>query len=137
MKYICLGYFDEKLWESMSEREQKTFVDDCFAYDSKLAKNGHMVGGEALQGSRTATTVRHRNGKLAITDGPFAETKEQLGGIMILEAGDLDQAIQLISNHPSTHRGGSWEIRPADEQIKALYDEQYSQAPLAQHKDKP
>lgn len=121
MKYICLGYFDEKMWESMSEWEQKTFVDDCFAYDRGLAKDGHMAGGEALQGSRTATTIRYRNGRPSITDGPFAETKEQLGGIMILEAGDLNQAIHLMSNHPSTRMGTTWEIRPADEQINVQY----------------
>lgn len=126
MKYICLGYIDEKMWEGMSEQEQKAFVDACFAYDKELLKNGNMKGGEALQNSRTATTIRFRNGKSVITDGPFAETKEQLGGIMILEAGDLNQAIHLMSNHPSTRMGGTWEIRPADEQINLLFQEQSS-----------
>ncbi|HLA69503.1 MAG TPA: YciI family protein [Bacteroidota bacterium] len=125
MKYICLGYFEEKMWDAMSEREQKSFVDKCFAYDAELRKGGHFVGGEALQGVKTATTIRHSNGKPVITDGPFAETKEQLGGIMILEAGDLNHAIQLMSNHPSTRMGGTWEIRPSDEQINALFQKQY------------
>jgi hypothetical protein len=88
-------------------------------------KNGHMIGGEALQGSRAATTVRYRNGKPVITDGPFAETKEQIGGIMILESGDLNEAIRLMSNHPSTRMGGTWEIRPANEQINVLYQEKF------------
>lgn len=126
MKYICLGYFDEKLWDGMSEREQKTFVDECFGYDRELRKNGHMIGGEALQGVRTATTIRYKDGKPVITDGPFAETKEQLGGIMILKARDLNHAIQLMSNHPSTRMGGTWEIRPANEQINELYQDKFS-----------
>lgn len=113
MKYICLGYMEESRWDTMSEQERNTFVDECFAYDEQLQKNGHMIGGEALQSVRTATTLRYQNGRPAITDGPFAETKEQLGGIMILEARDLDQAIQLISRHPSIRMGGSFEVRPA------------------------
>lgn len=121
MKYICLGYMEEKMWDSMNEREQKVFVDECLAYDSDLRKNGHFVGGEALQSVRTATTLRYKNGKVSVTDGPFAETKEQLGGIMILEARDLNHAIQLMSKHPSVGMGGSWEIRPADEEINNLY----------------
>jgi hypothetical protein len=73
MKYICLGYFDEKKWEAMSESEQHTFMDDCFAYDDLLRKNGHIVGGEALQSSRNAVTLRWKNGKVSITDGPYAD----------------------------------------------------------------
>lgn len=112
MKYICLGYYDEKIWETMSESERNTFVDACFAYDDVLRKNGHFVGGEALQSARNAATLRFRKGKVSVTDGPFAETKEQLGGILILEAKDLDHAIQLMSKHPGV-RGGPFEIRPA------------------------
>lgn len=121
MKYICLGYFEEKMWDGMNAQEQKSFVDQCLAYDVELRKSKHFVSGEALQSVRSATTVRQKNGKLSITDGPFAETKEQLGGIMILEARDLNHAIQLMSNHPSVRMGGTWEIRPADEQVNELY----------------
>jgi hypothetical protein len=121
VKYICLGYMEENMWDGMSEKEQKTFVDKCMAYDIELRKAGHFVGGEALQSVRSATTLREKNGKVSITDGPFAETKEQLGGILILEARDLNNAIQIMSNHPSVHIGGTWEIRPADEQINSLY----------------
>jgi hypothetical protein len=121
MKYICLGYLSESLWNNMSEGEQHTFVNDCLSYDDVLRKNGHFVSGEALQGVRTATTIRYRKGKVVVTDGPFAETKEQLGGIMVLEARDLNQAIQLMSQHPSVRMGGTWEVRPANEQINALY----------------
>ena len=123
MKYICLGYLDENLFNSFSEQQQKDFVDQCMMYDKELRKNRNFVGGEALQSIRTATTIRYKNGKPFITDGPFAETKEQLGGIMILEARDLNHAIQLMSNHPSTRMGGTWEIRPSNEEINALYQE--------------
>ena len=120
MKYICLGYIDEHMWDRMSESEQKTFIDKCLVYDTELRKSGHFVGGEALQSVRTATTIRQKSGKVSVTDGPFAETKEQLGGIMILEASDLNHAIALMSKHPSVGMGGTWEIRPSDEQINEL-----------------
>jgi len=113
MKYICLGYIDGKLLENKSEAEMNSFVDQCFTYDDELRRNGHFAGGEALQPVQTATTLRYEKGKLAITDGPFAETKEQLGGIMILEAKDLDEAIALMSKHPSIRMGGTFEVRPA------------------------
>jgi hypothetical protein len=114
MKYICLGYYDEKNWETYSESERNAFIDECFAYDDLLRKNGHFAGGEALQTARNATTLRWKNGKVSITDGPYAETKEQLGGILMLEAGDLNQAIQLMSNHPGV-KSGPFEIRPAED----------------------
>jgi len=112
MKYICLGYYDEKTWENVSETEQNARVDECFAYDDLLRKNGHFAGGEALQSAGNATTLRWKNGKVSITDGPYAETKEQLGGILILEATDLNHAIQLMSKHPGV-KMGPFEIRPA------------------------
>jgi len=114
MKYICLGYINEKQWETMSESEQNTYMDECFNYDDELRKNGNYTGGEALQSSQDATSLRYRNGKISISDGPYIETKEQIGGIMILEARDLNHAIQLMSKHPSLHLAeGGWEIRPA------------------------
>lgn len=113
MKYVCLGYMDDQKWTAMTEKEQQSFIDQCFAYDDELRENGHFISGEALQSSENATTVRFKNGKVSITDGPFAETKEQLGGIMLLEANDLNHAIQLMSKHPSIRMGGSFEIRPA------------------------
>lgn len=128
MKYICLGYLEEHMWDGWTEQVRTKFVDECLAYDRELRTNGHFIGGEALQSVRTATTVRYKNGKPFVTDGPFAETKEQLGGIMILEARDLNHAVQLMSNHPSTRMGGTWEIRPSDEQMNALYQEKYSMA---------
>ena len=112
MKYICLGFIDPNTLASMSESEQNAMMDSCFAYDDQLRANGHFKGGEAL--GMTATTLRYNNGKLVVTDGPFAETKEQLGGIMILEARDLNHAVDLISKHPGA-KYGPWEIRPADD----------------------
>ncbi len=116
MKYVCLGYINEKEWEAATEKEQQAMMDECFTYDDQMKKDGHFVGGEGLQGSQSATTLRWRNGKVSVTDGPFAETKEQIGGIMILEATDLNHAIRLLSNHPSMRllrERGCWEIRPA------------------------
>jgi hypothetical protein len=116
MKYICLGYLDEKKWQEMSESERQTFIKECLTYDDELRKNGNYVGGEALQHSQNATSLRWANGMASITDGPFTETKEQIGGIMVLEARDLNHAILLMSKHPSLWLGpGSWEIRPADD----------------------
>lgn len=113
MKYICLGYMDEKKWDTMSEKERNFFMDECFVYDDELRRNGHFAGGEALQSARNAATLRYRNNVVTITDGPYTETKEQLGGIMILEARDLNHAIQLMSKHPSIRMGGCFEVRPA------------------------
>jgi hypothetical protein len=111
MKYICLGYFDEKQWETMSESERNAIMDECFTYDDVLRKNGHFAGGEALESPRDATTIRLRNGQVSITDGPYTETKEQLGGILILEATDLNHAVQLMSKHPAVKYGNIFDIR--------------------------
>jgi hypothetical protein len=111
MKYICLGYFDEKQWEAMSESERNAIMDECFTYDDVLRKNGHFAGGEALESSRNATTIQLRNGQVSIMDGPYTETKEQLGGILILEATDLNHAVQLMSKHPAVKYGNIFDIR--------------------------
>jgi hypothetical protein len=111
MKFICLGYMDEKKWEKMSESERNAFFDVCFGYDDMLRAKGHIAGGEGLQSARSAATVRIREGKVVVTDGPFVETKEQLGGILILEAKDMAEAIELISKHPGVSAAG-FEIRP-------------------------
>ena len=112
MKYVCLGYYQETRWNAMSESERKAYVSDCSAYDELLRKEGHMLGGEALGSVSGAVTVRGVKGRVTVTDGPFAETKEQLGGIMVLEARDLNEAIRLMSKHPGL-REGCFEIRPA------------------------
>jgi hypothetical protein len=81
MKYICLGFFDERKWEAISESQQNAFFTSASPYDEGLRKNGHWVGGEALQSTRNAITLRWKSGKVSITDGPYAETKEQFGRI--------------------------------------------------------
>jgi hypothetical protein len=111
MKYIVLGYVPET-FATMSESERNAMFDECFTYDDELRKNGHWAGGEALQPANTAMTVAAKNGKVTVTDGPFVETKEQVGGILVLEARDLNHAIQLISQHPAVKYGTPFEIRP-------------------------
>jgi hypothetical protein len=102
----------------MSKSEQDAFIEECFAYDDVLRQGGHFVGGEALQGGRNAATLRFQNGKVAVTDGPYAEIKEQLGGILIPEADDLNHAVQLMSKHPGL-RNGPLEIQPVAAEISA------------------
>jgi hypothetical protein len=96
----------------MTEDERNAMVDACFEYDDHLRANGHSAGGEALQPPETALTLCWKNGKVATTDGPYAETKEQLGGIGVLEARDMNHAIHLMAQHPSLTYGNIWEIRP-------------------------
>jgi len=121
MKYICLGYIEEGKWETLSESERNAMMDECFSYDDVLRKNGHFAGGEALQGPRQATTLRWKNGKVTITDGPYAETKEQLGGTLVLEARDLNHAIELMSKHPGV-KAGPFEIRPAADLNEMIHE---------------
>jgi hypothetical protein len=119
MKYVCLGYIDQNQWEAKPQAEREALMEECFAYDDILRKNGHFAGGEALQNARNAATLRFKDGKVSVTDGPYAETKEQLGGILLLEANDLNHAIQLMSKHPGV-RMGPFEVRPAHEEINTL-----------------
>ena len=104
MKYLCLVYLDEKRLNELPD-------EDCVAYDASIRDSGHCLASEALQSVHTATTVRVRDGKVSVTDGPFAETKEQLTGFYLIEAGDLDEAIRIASNIPPA-RVGSIEVRP-------------------------
>jgi hypothetical protein len=119
MKYVCLGYIEQGKWEALPESQRAAMMEECFAYDDFLRKNGHFVGGEALQNARNAVTLRWENGKVNVTDGPYAETKEQIGGILLLEARDLNHAIQLMSQHPGVRLGGPFEIRPSASEINA------------------
>ncbi len=111
MKYLCLVYSEEKVLDAMSKSEFEVFSDEHVAVDEELRKSGHSLVAEALQPVHTATTVRVRNGKLSTTDGPFAETKEQLGGFYLIEARDLNDAIQAAARIPAA-RLGSIEVRP-------------------------
>ena len=104
MKYLCLVYLDEKRLAELPD-------EDCGEFDSSIRKSGHCLASEALESVQTATTVRMRNDKMSITDGPFAETKEQLAGFYMIEARDLNEAIQIASKIPPA-RVGSVEVRP-------------------------
>src|SRR5579862_653708 len=113
MKYICLGYLEPGKFEGMSEDERHATFDECFEHNDHLRANGHLVAEVPLQPPETAVTLYWKNGKVATTDGPYVETKEQLGGIQILEARDLNHAIQLVSQQPGFKFGlGPIEIRP-------------------------
>ncbi len=113
MKYLCLVYLEEKKLDALSKSEFDALVTEAIAYDEVLQKSGHLLSAEALQSVQTATTIRTRNGKLSMTDGPFAETKEQLGGFILIEARDLNDAIQVASKIPPG-RLGSIEVRPLE-----------------------
>ena len=111
MKYLCLIYDDEKKWDQMAKAEAESMMGEYFQFTGDIKKSGHYVAGEALQLTQTATTVRIRQGKVSTTDGPFAETKEQLGGFYLIDARDLNDAIQVASRIPSV-KTGSIEVRP-------------------------
>jgi hypothetical protein len=111
MRYLCLIYDNEKTFADMPKEESDAIFGEYYAFTEGIKSSGHWLGGEALQPVNTATTVRLRNGKISTTDGPFAETKEQLGGYYLINAKDLNEAIQIVAKIPSV-RYGSIEIRP-------------------------
>jgi hypothetical protein len=108
---MCLIYDDETIWTSMPESESKAVMGEYFAFTESIKESGNYVAGDALQPTATATTVRVRNGETLVTDGPFAETKEQLGGYYLIEAKDVDEALAIAQRIPSA-RYGSIEVRP-------------------------
>jgi hypothetical protein len=122
MKYVCLGFIDEAKFAALPPEDAKRMMEECFAYDDELRRGGHFLGGEALDSACKALTLRTKDGKTVVTDGPFVETKETLGGILLLEARDLNHAIALMSKHPGV-RMGPWEIRPANEMVNQLIAE--------------
>lgn len=111
MQYLCLIYEAEAEMATRPQAEQEAIMSEYMAYTTRITEQGKMVGGEALMPTETATTVRVRDGKKLTIDGPFAETKEQLGGYYLLECDDLDEAIELASQIPSS-KTGSIEVRP-------------------------
>ena len=111
MQYLLLIYDNEKMWTTMDEKERNALMGEYFAFSEETKKAGKLVAGDALQPTSSATTVRVRDGKRLTTDGPFAETKEQLGGYYLVEAKDLDEALALAAKIPSV-RFGSIEVRP-------------------------
>ena len=112
MKYLCLGYLEPGKFEGMTDHERNAVLDECFEHNDHLRANGNLVAEIPLQPPETALTLYWKNRKVATTDGPYAETKEQLGGILVLEARDMNHAIQLMSRHPSLKYGSLFEIHP-------------------------
>lgn len=119
MKFICFGYMDVQSWAKRPEREQHALMDACFAYDETLKKNGNWVGGEGLQGPDAAVTLRYGEGKVSVAKGPYAPAKDLLGGLLIIEARDLNHAVRLISDHPGS-KMGPWEIRPVQDMTAVI-----------------
>ena len=120
MKYVCLGYYDKGKFDGMKEGEKNAMFDKCFEFDDHLRANGHWAGGEALQSQETALTLSWKSGKVATTDGPYTETKEQLGGILVLEARDMNHAVELMRQHPALSYGNLFEIRPAGDMTEIM-----------------
>jgi hypothetical protein len=118
MKYLCLIYEDEKRFTQTPKPEMDQIMSEYRAFGESIKKSGHFVAGHQLHSTDSATTIRSRNGKTSTTDGPFAETKEQLGGFYLIEAKDLNDAVQVASRIPSV-RFGSIEVRPIVERNPA------------------
>ena len=111
MKYLCLAYADEKEMEAWSPSEANRHIDEALAYDGELRRKGHYVASEALEPVAMTTTLRRRNGKVTMTDGPFMETKEQITGFYLIEAKDLNEALQIAATFPCASVG-TIEVRP-------------------------
>jgi hypothetical protein len=122
MKFVCLGFIDETKYAEIPQADRQRMIEACFAYDDELRRGGHFLGGEALDSASNAVTLRMKDGEVLVTDGPYVETKEMLGGILLLEARDLNHAVALMSKHPGV-RMGPFEIRPANEAMNRLIAE--------------
>jgi len=118
MKYLCLAYEEELKLNRLSSDEWDALRRETLDYVQALRESGHLLTAEPLQSVETAVTVRIRGGKLSLTDGPFAETKEQLGGLFLIDAKDLNEAIHIASKWPSA-RFGSIEVRPVESELRA------------------
>jgi hypothetical protein len=118
MKYLCLAYYDEKKFEALPKAELNAIVSQCLPHDEALRKSGRLVAVASLASPRATKSVRPQSGKPSITDGPFAETKEQIGAFFIIDAKDLDEAVQVASQHPAARLGEQvgWgiEVRPIE-----------------------
>jgi hypothetical protein len=118
MRFLCLGYYDEKKFDALPKAEVDALVRECQTHDEALRKSGHLILVASLAATHTSTSVRPKNGKPSVTDGPFAETKEQIGAFFIIEARDLEEATEVASQHPAAHLGEhvGWgvEVRPID-----------------------
>jgi hypothetical protein len=136
MKFVCLGFINEQKFAEVSQEEGHRMMEECFAYDDELRRGGHFLGGEALDSARNAATLRMKGGEVEVTDGPYAETKEMLGGILLLEARDLNHAIALMSKHPGV-KMGPFEIRPANEAVNQLIAERSAALATGQSRTAP
>lgn len=114
MKFICLKYLDKNKWNATSETDRLAFIKECFTYDSKLRESGHFFASEAVQTAGESVDLRCLHGQLVVEDDLMGKTNELLGGLMFLEARDLNHAIILVSNHPGV-RVGWFKIHPAEE----------------------
>ncbi|MGZ8197317.1 MAG: YciI family protein [Burkholderiales bacterium] len=118
MKYLCLAYYDPGKFEALSKGEVEALLSQCPAHDQELRKSGHLIVQASLGAVSASTTLRPKNGKPSVTDGPYTETKEQVGGFFIIEARELNDAIRVASMHPAAllgeHVGWAVEVRPID-----------------------
>jgi len=117
MKYLCLAYEEEQKLNNLSEGEWQVLRQETLDYVEALRASGHLLDARPLRSATTASTLRVRNGKLQVTDGPFAETKEQIGGFFLIEASDREEAVRIAAKWPSA-RLGSIEVRPVDEELR-------------------
>jgi hypothetical protein len=127
MKFVCLGYADLNKLRAYPPEQLSAMMEECFTYDDELRRGGHFLGGEALETHDQAATIRMRDGKVVVTDGPYAETNEQLGGILLLEARDMAHAVELMSKHPGV-KFGPFEVRPADVAVNEMIAARSKQA---------
>lgn len=114
MQYLLLCCFNEGSWERLPEPQRDAIMEQYRTFEQTLVKSGHYRAGAKLKPTSTATTVRAKNGKPAVTDGPFAETKEQIGGYHLIECKDLDEAIAIARRIPTLPAGGTVEVRPLE-----------------------
>ena len=118
MKYLCLAYYDEKKFETLTEADMAAIGRECRPLDEDLQRSGHLLEVGSLAATKDSVSLRPRNGKVSVTDGPYAETKEQLGSYFLIEARDLNEAIQVASKHPAArlneHLGWGVEVRPIE-----------------------
>jgi hypothetical protein len=113
MRYICLGYLHETTWNAMSQGERDAFTAECLAFGAQLRAERFVGNAAAIQNAWETATLRCRGGKMFINEGPIAETREHLSEILVLEARDLNHALQLMATHPTVRRGGCCEVRPS------------------------
>lgn len=128
MKFLCLAYEEQRALDALSESEWHALRKETLDYVDRLQKNGRLILAQALQSATTASTLRVRSGELSVIDGPFAETKEQIGGFFLIEAGDFDEAVQVAAQWPSA-RIGSIEVRPIEEELRM--DRRYASIPAS------